>query len=68
MKLKNKLKQMRFEKDQTSQESLAEEIGVSRQTIISIENGKFNPSVLLALRIANFFNKKIEEIFFIEED
>lgn len=68
MKLKNKLKQTRFEKSQISQETLAEAVGVSRQTIISIENGRFNPSVLLALRIANYFNKKVEEIFFIEEN
>lgn len=68
MKLKNKLKQTRFEKSQISQETLAEAVGVSRQTIISIENRRFNPSVLLALRIANYFNKKVEEIFFIEEN
>lgn len=68
MKLKNNLKNIRFEKNQISQEALAKGVNVSRQTINSIENGKFNPSILLALQISNYFEKKIEEIFFLEED
>jgi putative transcriptional regulator len=50
-----------------SQESLAEAVGVTRQTILSIEKGKFVPSVLLALKIARYFNKPVEEIFYIVE-
>jgi putative transcriptional regulator len=48
-----------------SQEALAREIGVSRQTIISIEKCRYVPSALLALKIARFFNKPVEEIFFL---
>jgi len=50
-----------------SQEELAKAIKVSRQTINAIENGRFNPSVLLVLQMAKLLNKKVEEIFFLEE-
>ncbi len=61
--LKNKLRQFRFMNGEITQQQLAKEVGVSRQTIIAIEKGKFNPSVRLALLIAKFFNTRIEEIF-----
>nr|WP_035777108.1 helix-turn-helix transcriptional regulator [Clostridium arbusti] len=65
---KTKLKVLRAEKELT-QEELAEIIGVSRGTILEIERGTFNPSLKLAFKIANYFNKKIDDIFeFIEED
>lgn len=67
MKLGNNLKRCRFDRDDMSQEGLAEAVGVTRQTILSIEKGKFVPSALLALKIARFFNKPVEEIFFIVE-
>jgi len=51
-----------------SQESLAEALGVSRQTVISIEKGKYNPSLPLALQIAKLFRTNVESIFFFEED
>ncbi len=54
---------MRFHKNQTTQEELAKHIDVSRQTIYAIESGKFNPSVKLALRLAKFFNCRVEDIF-----
>lgn len=50
------------------QEDLANTVGVSRQTIISIEKGKYNPSILLAFKIADHFKKTIEEIFIYEEE
>lgn len=50
------------------QDDLAEKLGVSRQTIISLEKGKYNPSLLLAFKIATVFNCKIEDIFFPEEE
>ncbi len=53
--------------DEMTQKQLAKEVGVSRQTIIAIEKGKFNPSVRLALQIAKYFNTRIEEIFYLEE-
>ncbi len=46
-----------------TQENLAETLGVTRQTIIAIEKGNYTPSVLLALKIAKFFKKPLEEIF-----
>lgn len=51
---------------QVTQEQLAEEVGVSRQTIISIEKGNYTPSVALALRIAKHFNVAVEDIFVYE--
>ena len=67
MKLGNHLKRCRFDNDNMTQEALAKAIGVSRQTIISIETGRFLPSTLLALRLAAYFKKPLEEIFFIDE-
>ncbi len=49
-----------------TQEALAESIGVTRQTIIAIEKGNYTPSVILALKIAKFFKKSLEEIFYIK--
>lgn len=51
-----------------SQSELAETLGVTRQTISSLEIGKYNPSIILAFKIANFFNLTIEEIFIYEGD
>jgi putative transcriptional regulator len=51
-----------------TQEELAKSVGVTRQTIISIEKGRFVPSTLLALKFAKFFKKPVEDIFFIFED
>ena len=50
------------------QEELAAALEVSRQTIGSLENGRYNPSILLAFKIARFFDMSIEEIFIYEED
>jgi putative transcriptional regulator len=46
-----------------TQEELAARVGVTRQTVIAIEKGNYTPSVLLAMKIAKFFNKKVEDIF-----
>lgn len=51
-----------------TQEELAELVGVSRQTIIAIEKGKYNPSVHLALKLARVLDTTVEEIFTIEEE
>lgn len=58
----NRLAELRGEKG-ISQEELAKALEVSRQTIGSLENGRYNPSILLAYKIANYFGKTIEEIF-----
>lgn len=69
MKLSNDLKIKRFHKNQITQEELAKKLEVSRQTINAIENGKFNPSVKLALLMADFFECNVEDIFnLIKED
>lgn len=68
MKLGNNLRRCRFDYDEISQEALANAIGVTRQTIISIEKAKFVPSTLLALKLAKFFGKTVDDIFFITED
>ncbi len=65
--MKNRLEALRKERG-IRQEELARILGVSRQTIGSLENGRYNPSILLAFRIARFFGVAIEEIFLYEED
>jgi putative transcriptional regulator len=67
MKFGNTVRKCRFEKDEMTQENLAAEIGVTRQTIHSIEKGKFVPSVVLALKLAKYFNKPVEELFFLND-
>ena len=65
--LKNRLEEIRKERG-IKQEALAEALGVSRQTIGSLENGRYNPSILLAFKIARYFDLTIEDIFIYEED
>ena len=65
--MKNKIIELRKPKKITQQE-LADAVGVTRQTIISLENGKYNASLQLAHKIAQFFEQKIEEIFIFEEE
>ncbi|MBR1574047.1 MAG: helix-turn-helix transcriptional regulator [Bacteroidales bacterium] len=64
--MKNSIKVERAKVDMTQQE-LADKLQVSRQTINAIEKGKFNPSTLLALRIARAFSVKVDDLFFLEE-
>ena len=68
MKLGNDLKRCRFDHDNISQQALANAVGVTRLTIHSIEKSKFVPSTLLALKLARFFGKTVEDVFFIIED
>ena len=68
MKLENHLREYRFKKNEMSQQDLANAVGVTRLTIHSIETGKFKPSALLALRIAQYFNVQVEDIFYIVEN
>ncbi|OJV65149.1 MAG: transcriptional regulator [Clostridiales bacterium 38-18] len=65
--MKNRLEQLRKERG-IKQEELAAILEVSRQTIGSLENGRYNPSIVLAFKLAKFFNLSIEEIFIYEED
>ncbi|HEX9979067.1 MAG TPA: helix-turn-helix transcriptional regulator [Flavobacterium sp.] len=65
--MKNNLKVLRAVAN-ISQGDLAEKISVSRQTINAMENGKYVPSTVLALKLASFFEKKVEEIFELEPE
>ena len=65
--MKNILEQLRKEHN-LRQEELAEAMAVSRQTISSLENGRYNPSIQLAFKLSRFFELSIEEIFLYEED
>lgn len=65
--MKNIIEQKRKERGMTQQQ-LAAALGVSRQTIISLEIGKYNPSILLAHAIARLFGAQIEDIFLFEEE
>ncbi|OBR94385.1 anaerobic benzoate catabolism transcriptional regulator [Clostridium ragsdalei P11] len=65
--MKNRLEEIRKQHGIT-QEELAQKLEVSRQTIGSLENGRYNPSILLAFKISKFFNVSIEEIFIYEEN
>jgi len=65
--MKNKLEEIRKARG-IRQEELAAALEVSRQTIGSLENGRYNPSILLAFKIAHYFGMSIEEIFIYEEE
>lgn len=65
--VKNKLEEIRKERGIT-QEDLAKILEVSRQTVGSLENGRYNPSIILAFKIARYFEMAIEDIFIYEEE
>ena len=65
--MRNRLEEIRKAKGIT-QEDLANALEVSRQTVGSLENGRYNPSIILAFKIARFFDVSIEEVFIYEED
>jgi len=65
--LRNRIEQLRKQRG-IRQEDLAEALEVSRQTIGSLENGRYNPSITLAFKLAHFFQMSIEEIFIYEEE
>ena len=59
----NQIRRLRFEHDEMTQQALAEQVGVTRQTINAIELGKYSPSLEVAFRIARVFGKPLEEVF-----
>lgn len=65
--MNNRIKELR-KQNKITQDELAKAASVTRQTIISLENGKYNASLQLAHRLAKFFNTTIEELFIFEED
>ena len=67
IKIENKIKLLR-EHNNLTQQDLAEKVSVSRQTIISLESGRYNPSIFLAYKIAGVFNLTIEDVFIFKEE
>lgn len=65
--MKNKIEEIRKEKG-IRQEDFAKMMGVSRQTISSLETGRYNPSIFLAYKIARYFDMAIEEVFIFDEE
>lgn len=65
--MKNRIEEIRKSKN-IRQEDFAKALGVSRQTISSLETGRYNPSIYLAYKIAKFFSQTIEEVFIFEEE
>ncbi len=65
--ISNHLRQYRLRADGMTQQDLADRVGVTRQTILSIEKGKYNPSVGLAIRLARVFGVAVEDLFALEE-
>ncbi len=61
--ISNSIRKHRFNHDEMTQQQLAEKTGVTRQTIVAIENGKYSPSLELAFRIARVFDQPLEEVF-----
>ena len=65
--MKNRIEEIRKEKG-IRQENFAKALGVSRQTISSLETGRYNPSILLAYKIARYFELQIEEVFLFDDE
>jgi putative transcriptional regulator len=62
-KLQNRIRRLRFDHGEMTQQQLAERVGVTRQTIIALEAGKYVPSLLLAFRLATAFGVPVEDVF-----
>lgn len=65
--MKNRLEEIRKQRG-IKQEELSAALSVSRQTICSLENGRYNPSIILAIKIARYFGMSVEDIFIYEEE
>jgi putative transcriptional regulator len=65
--IRNQIRRLRFEQREMTQQELAERVGCTRQTIVVLEQGRYVPSLLLALRIAQVFRVKVEEVFQLED-
>ena len=66
--LTNQIRRFRFEHNEMTQQELASQVGVTRQTIIALEAGKYVPSLLLAMRIARAFDVRVGDVFQLEEE
>jgi len=65
--IRNRIRQLRFERGEMTQQALADRVGCSRQTIIMLEQGRYVPSLVLALQIAKVFGRTVEEVFQLED-
>jgi putative transcriptional regulator len=68
LKITNTIRRLRFDADEMTQKALADQVGVTRQTIVAIENAKYYPTLELAFLIARVFGKEISDVFTIEMD
>ncbi|CAN7751729.1 helix-turn-helix transcriptional regulator [Paenibacillus sp. LjRoot153] len=66
--ISNHIRKLRFNQDEMTQQQLADKVGVTRQTIVALEQGKYSPSLELAFRIARVFKLSLEDVFFIEDE
>lgn len=62
-RIRNRVRELRFMHDEMTQQALAEKIGVTRQTVIAIENNKYSPSLEVAFRVAEVFGVPLEQVF-----
>jgi len=67
-KIANRIRRLRFEAGEVTQQALADKVGCSRQTIVLLEQGRYSPSLLLAFKIASVFGLKVDEVFKIETE
>ena len=67
-RLSNKVRRLRFDNGEMTQQQLADKVGVTRQTIIAIESGKYSPSLPLAFKLARAFGVSIEDVFEFENE
>jgi len=67
LQIDNIIRRLRFNANEMTQEELANLVGVTRQTILALENGKYLPSLILAIKIAKVFGKSVEEVFILRE-
>jgi putative transcriptional regulator len=66
--ISNRIRRLRFDHNEMTQQQLADKVGVTRQTILAIEAGKYSPSLPLAFRIARAFSASVEDVFTYEDD
>jgi len=66
--ISNRIRRLRFDHNEMTQQELADKVGVTRQTILAIEAGKYAPSLPLAFRIARAFSASVEDVFTYEDD
>jgi putative transcriptional regulator len=67
-RIENRIRRLRFEANEMTQKDLADRVGVTRQTILAIENGKYSPTLELAFRIARAFDVPLDQVFTFHDD